>query len=467
MLTASSEFVQLCRTQLSLTASLGASLSVVYLAEAWVDEEHQKLIPIATYPETSLEDLDIPGLMRFPTMLTPTLPRLLTTEEITKTRILLPAVDINDFIEAEAHREQPLEEEKSWQQRSQTVLPLIQEEVVLGFLVTGRNDRSWNPEEYGQLQGIAHTLALGCILDQRSQWFQQQLSQQQHLQAQQADALHNIFHQLKSPLTAVRTFGKLLLKRLLPDDKNYPIANSILRESDRIQELLQQADQTLDRTEPAVSLPLTVDSVLVSMPPGEEATSASSMLTLLPAWDELEWLELSEVLQPLILSTQAIAEERQLQCFVDLPPKLPVVQGNHKALREVLSNLLDNALKYTPPGGKLCIRVRLTQKRKSQPRQVGIGISDTGPGIPPEDLAHLFERHYRGVQGRSEIPGTGLGLAIAKTLVEQMQGKIEVFSPVNSVWVSKDMLSRGNTPRGTTFIVWLKGVTPDQELNRS
>ena len=126
MLTASSEFVQLCRTQLSLTASLGASLSVVYLAEAWVDEEHQKLIPIATYPET--EDLDISGLMRFPGMLTPTIPRLLTTEEITKTRILLPAVDLNDFIEAETQGEQPLEEEGSWQQRSQTVLPLPKRE---------------------------------------------------------------------------------------------------------------------------------------------------------------------------------------------------------------------------------------------------------------------------------------------------------------------------------------------------
>ena len=143
MLTASAEFVQLCRTQLSLTASLGASLSVVYLAEAWVDEEHKKLIPIATYPETSLDDLDIRGLMGLPETLTPTLPPLLTTELAGKTKILMPAVEIDDFAETEGSAEAPRQQRK----RSQKVLALIQEDVVLGFLVTGRNDRPWNSDK--------------------------------------------------------------------------------------------------------------------------------------------------------------------------------------------------------------------------------------------------------------------------------------------------------------------------------
>jgi GAF domain-containing protein len=158
MLTASSEFVQLCRTQLSLTASLGASLSVVYLAEAWVDEEQKKLIPIAAYPETSLDDLKSPGLMRLPQTLTPTLPGVFTEPETTAP-ILLPSLEINHCVETEENEDQPLEAEAGWQEQSQTVLPLIQEEVVLGFLVTRRQDRPWNPEEYNQLQEIAHTLA--------------------------------------------------------------------------------------------------------------------------------------------------------------------------------------------------------------------------------------------------------------------------------------------------------------------
>ncbi|OIP70415.1 MAG: hypothetical protein AUK43_09280 [Oscillatoriales cyanobacterium CG2_30_40_61] len=459
MLTASAEFVQLCRTQLSLTASLGASLSVVYLAEAWVDEEHKKLIPIASYPETSLDNLDIRGLMGLPETFIPSLPPGLTIERAGQRKILRPAVEIDDYSETSGPGEDPR------QQRSQKVLALIQEDVVLGFLVTGRNDRPWNTEEYVQLQAIAHTLALGCILDQRAQWFEQQLDRQQHLQGQQADALHNIFHQLKSPLTAVRTFGKLLLKRLLPEDKNYPIAKGILRDSDRIQELLEQADQTLESTQTSLGLPLTLE---VATPRAQSLLFSAPTLPLLPACDQLEPLFLSEVLLPLIISATAIAQERKLGCEVDLPENLPPIQGNAKALREVLSNLLDNALKYTPPGGKLYIRVQLAPPSldpKNLNPQVGIGISDTGPGIPPEDLEHLFERHYRGVQGNSEIPGTGLGLAIAKALIQQMQGEIQVFSPADPAWTSPDRDKPDGRFPGTTFIVWVQVAIPDQELN--
>jgi signal transduction histidine kinase len=94
---------------------------------------------------------------------------------------------------------------------------------------------------------------------------------------------------------------------------------------------------------------------------------------------------------------------------------------------------------------------------------LAIAISDTGPGIPPQDLEHLFERHYRGVQAATAIPGSGLGLAIAKELIEQMQGEIEVFSPAQSVWTKQnsDLINQteDNRGKGTTFIVWLSLVT--------
>jgi signal transduction histidine kinase len=91
---------------------------------------------------------------------------------------------------------------------------------------------------------------------------------------------------------------------------------------------------------------------------------------------------------------------------------------------------------------------------------LGIAISDTGPGIPSQDLEHLFERHYRGVQASTAIPGTGLGLAIAKELIEQMHGEIEVFSPAQPLWDKQNSESalsnpQDNPPMGTTFVVWL------------
>jgi signal transduction histidine kinase len=92
-------------------------------------------------------------------------------------------------------------------------------------------------------------------------------------------------------------------------------------------------------------------------------------------------------------------------------------------LREVFSNLIDNALKYTPAGGKVTVEV------KNVKNSVEIVFKDTGYGIPMSDQERIFQRHYRGVQAGGDIPGTGLGLAIAKELITSMGGTIEFISP--------------------------------------
>lgn len=141
----------------------------------------------------------------------------------------------------------------------QIVLPLMHEEVLIGLLVTGREDRAWNEQERSEIERIAQTLTLAGLLDRRREWCEQQLIRQQRLQAKQRDLLDNLLHQFRNPLTALRTFGKLLLKRLIPGDANRTVADNIVRESDRLQELLQQFDQVIDLTvddlEPRKSLP--------------------------------------------------------------------------------------------------------------------------------------------------------------------------------------------------------------------
>jgi signal transduction histidine kinase len=168
----------------------------------------------------------------------------------------------------------------------------------------------------------------------------------------------------------------------------------------------------------------------------------------------------AEVLKPLLISAEAIASERHLKLLAEIPADLPPVSANDRALREVLSNLIDNALKYTPAGCQIYIKVRYTAAEGdragySQLPAIAVAVSDTGAGIPPLDLEHLFERHYRGEKAQTEIPGTGLGLAIARDLVRQMQGEIEVFSPVNPEWLPSRETHLYSTDRGTTFVVWL------------
>jgi len=276
------------------------------------------------------------------------------------------------------------------------------------------------------------------------------LHQQQLLQEQQRDLLDNLLHQFRNPLTAIRTFGKLLFKRLRPADPNRDVATSIVRESDRLQELLQQFDQVIDLTDTDLTpIPLPESKLPESKIVVEASVQkpANPPLLLPGTGENIIDCHLQDLLVPLLISAQAIAQERNLELIADIPESLPLVKANIKALREVLSNIIDNALKYTPAGGKIWIQTGL-QKVNFQ----GLAISDTGPGIPPEDLQHLGERHYRGVQAQTEIPGTGLGIAIAKQLIAQMQGEIEVFSPA----LNSNITSLKHP--GTTFIIWLPEV---------
>jgi signal transduction histidine kinase len=313
---------------------------------------------------------------------------------------------------------------------------------MMGLLVTAREDREWNQREEGEIERIGKTLAIACILDQRRAWLQHQLEQEQILQEEQRDLLDNLLHQFRNPLTAIRTFGKLLFKRMRAVDPNREVATSIVRESDRLQELLQKFDQVIDLNTANLT-PLSLPESKAVINQNQNTQKPGKSVLLLPGTGEqLTNCSLADLLAPLLISAQAISQERNLQLITEIPNHLPLVRVNEKALGEVLSNIIDNALKYTPAGGKI-----LVQCGQQQGNFQGIAISDTGPGIPPEDLEHLGERHYRGVQAQTTIPGTGLGIAIAKQLIAEMQGNIEVFSPaIDSVITSP------HTP-GTTVII--------------
>jgi len=110
----------------------------------------------------------------------------------------------------------------------------------------------------------------------------------------------------------------------------------------------------------------------------------------------------------------------RVEVTAELPPDLPPVQADEKRLQQVLLNLLRNGARHTPPGGIVMIAA------EEEGPTVRIKVRDTGEGIDPADLPHIFERFYRGKNAASE--GTGLGLALVKELVEAMDGCVEVES---------------------------------------
>jgi len=425
---ASAEFTTLCESQIRLlTQTLGAMWTVVYLTEEEIDSSETNLLPFFVYPQTKLNlPQQLPGL---------DLPARWQQVTAINSPILLPNSITGDSAESPSLTEQNLATKK-------LIVPLIYEDVALGLLVTGREDRNWHQMELQQVEDIAKSLAIARFLERQSQWYREQLTQQQNLLTWEQDRTDDLLHQLRNPLTALRTFSKLLLKRFVSKSRERSIAESILRESDHLANLLRQFESEL-RQETAENIPLTLSTTSVRLAENQEKNNANFLLP--GKTDNLDVVNLLSILNPLLISAKAIAQTKKIKLVANIPEDLPQIYGEAKALTEIFNNLIDNAIKYTPKSGQVSIAI------STKSNFAGIFISDTGYGIPTEDQEHIFERHYRGVQASGDIPGTGLGLAIAKKLVMQMQGNIEIISPNN--------ISKNTQLPGTTFIVWLKTLS--------
>jgi signal transduction histidine kinase len=466
---ASREFMVICQAQLSLLVeSLGVSSAIVYLTESWEDGATPRLQSVASVPIEGVDQT---------LQLSPSIPKSSPKNDLEPHVSLDPqnrsASDMAKSIHREKSHEKvskplspsltPVESESHQTANHQTashqlVLPLLQDDRVLGVLVAERN-RPWDALAQPQVDAIRQALTAACLLDQRSQWFEEQSLQQQIFQRQQKDLFDNLLHQFRNPLTAMRTFGKLLVKRLTESDRNREAAGSIVRESDRLQALLVQFEEAIDA---GVIIPEPPKALQDGYSSSDNETSPNAdrqPLTLLaPATLgrslSIVKLDLQSILQPALQSASGVMDDRQQQLHLDIPLHSVFVLADPIALAEVITNLLDNASKYTPSQGHIQVKLWET------PDQIDLWITDTGYGIPPEDLAHLFERHYRGVQAQSTIPGTGLGLCIARELTRQMKGDIQIFSPPSRdmAWLSEnqDNQNRDNLScRGTSIQVTL------------
>jgi len=139
----------------------------------------------------------------------------------------------------------------------------------------------------------------------------------------------------------------------------------------------------------------------------------------------LERMELTPLVRDVCEQGQVLAEARQLQISAVTPDGPVYVEANDPALRRMLLLLVDNAVKYTPAGGRITVSV------DRDPAGASVAVRDTGIGIPATALPHVFERFYRVDESRSrEAGGTGLGLSIAKWIAERHHASLEAESVV-------------------------------------
>ncbi|RLB27723.1 MAG: hybrid sensor histidine kinase/response regulator [Deltaproteobacteria bacterium] len=138
---------------------------------------------------------------------------------------------------------------------------------------------------------------------------------------------------------------------------------------------------------------------------------------------EKESVDLSSLLSQQVAFHQAKAEAKHIRLESDCPPDLPSVVANRANMEEVLSNLITNAIHYTPEGGRVTVSANIEND------YFCIRVSDTGIGIPKEELSRIFDRFYRVKNEKTRfITGTGLGLPIVKSIVEAHNGRIKVES---------------------------------------
>jgi two-component system sensor histidine kinase KdpD len=166
----------------------------------------------------------------------------------------------------------------------------------------------------------------------------------------------------------------------------------------------------------------------------------------LPA--ERDWQDLAELLGAVLRRIAGQLDGRPIE--VDLAPDLPLVAINATLIEQVLTNLLENALKHTAPGTPIAIVARPSTS-SAEPDGVVVVVRDHGPGVPPGDLERIFEKFYRGGVPPDQASGAGLGLAICKGIVEAHGGRIwatncpeggAAFTFTLPVSVAEEMISK-------------------------
>jgi len=221
------------------------------------------------------------------------------------------------------------------------------------------------------------------------------ITEERKLEKMRSEFIANVSHELRTPLTSIKGFLETLLDGALEDTT---IAKHFLQ-------IMNSETERLTR--------LIDDLLSLSRIEAKKVDFTPKPLAFI------------ELVQKMNLLFKSRLEEKGLTLEIQVPKDLPLVLADSDMISQVLINLLDNAIKYTPSGGRIVLLTRVKHPF------VEIEVKDTGIGIPEESQKRIFERFYRVDKARSrELGGTGLGLAIVKHIIDLHMGKVWVESKV-------------------------------------
>jgi two-component system phosphate regulon sensor histidine kinase PhoR len=244
---------------------------------------------------------------------------------------------------------------------------------------------------------------------------QRDVSLQKEIEKFKADFISDVLHELRAPITNLKLYLDLLTTG--PSDKRERYMATLQSESVRLERLVEDLVNLLKLEQGAIPL-------------------------------EIGPLDLNELAESVVTAYQEMAAEKTLTVeFVDTPG-VPTVQADQRRIEQALTNLLVNAIAYTPTGGTITVWVG--SARREDDDYAIIAVRDTGIGIDPSEQARIFDRFYRASAAKqSGAPGTGLGLAIVRQIMTMHRGDVTVQSQPRA---------------GSTFTLWLPA--PDSTMGR-
>lgn len=210
---------------------------------------------------------------------------------------------------------------------------------------------------------------------------------------QQSDLIAEMVHELRTPLASLRTASHLLLRKNVSQEQLLKVVGIIDNETTR---LIEMTTSFLD---------------LARLESGRIPFSS-------------ELFDPTGLLQECVGLMKDKATEKNIRLNLYIPNELPQVKGDRDKIKQVVLNLISNAVNYNKPSGTI------TVSGHRQQEELLISVNDTGPGIRQADMVHLFDKFYRSQATEASVQGTGLGLAICKKIVEAHNGHIDVQSEI-------------------------------------
>jgi signal transduction histidine kinase len=314
--------------------------------------------------------------------------------------------------------------------RAEAAVPILAQERVIGILNVETSDPDQlDREALELLELLADQLsialqnaslfeaaqtnveALEGRVRERTAQLEQVLEQAVAAERVKAQFVADVSHELRTPLTNIGLYLDLL--ELSDDDRRNEYMSTLRRETERLARLI---DQLL----------------------------AMSHLDTGQAELRRTEIDLNALMKVLLGDRARMIARRGLKLEMKPDPDLPPVQGDPQYLMQVMTNLLSNAVNYTPEGGRITLETGLGNWQNTI--YATLTVRDTGPGIPEEEQTHIFERFYRGLYARaSGVSGTGLGLAISQEIMTRHGGRLTLFSRAGA---------------GAAFTMWLPLVPP-------